>query len=652
MLSDLVALGHRLRADGRIPDPGFAEYSAPILWTLTARPPRAAGDAWTLNLIEDGRALPRPDSGRTVNILAYPLVDFAAYVLGVSEKADGKTDANAADKHAAFLKRLTDTADAVESADLRAAILGVRDVLAAGAIARSADVKADHWIAVEVRDGPLAGMPLFEHPEVRALWQAEMEAAVLRNDDAGTCSVTGAEGPLIYRVPGKGYFQKGTAKLLGLDKDAFVSYVGGASASDRANIGLSFEAADLANRTLEYLSRSDRHQTRLVYDKDSDLRSVTALIWMDIEEPILIGTGDATVETNPDDLLALLNASVDTFGQDRSAPPADLGHVRDLLNLPWAPKRSALDLDAVGVHLAVLSKNAYRVVVRDYRTESLADVKRHLTAFLDAAALVDPKGEVRAVSVHEMLRTAYGIVDDKGKMRALATKSTNHARALFRTAFFGSAPPQATLQPALARVRTLMTKEDDANRGFRLHALLSLVKLILTHNTDDAMSLEPLGPDRNERAFRCGELLAVLGRIQKDALTDDNTKGDGGQILNRTITERYFASASLAPSAYLGTLVQRATTSHLPKLPGASEKDSFKKTRRWADERLETLQTRIHELGGFPHTLDLAGQGEFALGYYHQRAQFFGGGKGKPKTAEPPASDATDTSADLFTPAS
>ncbi|WP_420457012.1 type I-C CRISPR-associated protein Cas8c/Csd1 [Rubrivirga sp.] len=655
MLSDLVTLGRRLREDGRIPPPGFAEYSAPIQWALTVRPPAEAGGVWTFGLIEDGRDLPRPDSGRTRNILAYPAVDFAAYVFGIATKIDGSTDKEALHKHDKFLGRLEKIADAVTTEELREVILAVRDSLQRGDIQPSGEVKADHWVAIEVREGPLAGAPLFEHPEIRALWEDEMREAVMRNDDAGTCSVTLNDGPLVYRVPGKGYFQNGTAKLLGLDKDAFVSYVGGGAASDKTHIGLTFEAADLSNRALEYLSRSEAHQRRLVTDKDSDLRSVTALLWMDVDEPVVIETDSEPTELVQEDMIASLMATMDTSSKDRKTPRADLRDVHSMLKSPFLGAMTGANLDTAAVHLGVLSKNTSRVVVRDYQTETLSEIKASLSAFLQAASLAAPDkyGHVRGarpVSVHEMLRTTYGIVDEKGKLVASATKSTSHARALFRTAYFGTPPPQATLQSALARIRTLMTKEDDPKRPSRLHALLSLVKLLLTHTTDDAMTLEHLDPDRNEQAYLCGRLLAVLGRIQQDALTDDNTKGDKGQTLNRTITERYFASASLAPSAYLGTLVQRATTAHIPKLPDSWKTDGpkdFRKTTGWALDHLETLQSRIHDLGGFPDTLDLKGQGEFALGYYHQRAQFYGGGA---KSAE--SSETTAESADLFTSAS
>jgi CRISPR-associated protein Csd1 len=43
---------------------------------------------------------------------------------------------------------------------------------------------------------------------------------------------------------------------------------------------------------------------------------------------------------------------------------------------------------------------------------------------------------------------------------------------------------------------------------------------------------------------------------------------------------------------------------------------------RELEETLESVIVSIDDLGGFPPTLTLRQQGEFALGFYHQRANF------------------------------
>lgn len=625
MLRELVELGRHLRAEGKLPPPGFADYAAPIRWTLTLRPPEKIDGAPLVTLRETEVDRPRPDSGRTSGVLAYPLVDTAAYVLGVEVKEDEKTDANAKKKHRAFLERLDEVEAAVEAEELIAAIKLLRGALQEQLPHQESnfgEVRADHWVSVEMGSGPLAGIHLFEHEEVKRYWADWLDSQVSQEGATGTCSITGEERPLVDRVPGKGYF-RGKASLLGLNEDAYVSYVGGAGASKRASLGVSYDAADVANRALAYLARSDQHRRTLAYDKNSDLRTLTALFWLSAEISFEVQATEGTMEVTREELEALLGQVIDDGPVGGEKPERDLAQVRNLLAAPWVPQRSSLTLDEAGFYLAVLSKNVYRVVVREWRAQDLGTVKGHLSTFLDAASIVAPAGDVRPVSIREMLTATYGIVDDQGKQRSASTKSANHARDLLRAAYFGLALSDTLLPPVLARLRTLLVKEADPQRPFREHKLLSLLKLILTHQTPAAMSLQHLDSERNEQAYLCGCLLAVLGRIQQDALTDDNVKGKKTASLNRTVTERYFAAASAAPGSYLAPLVQRATVAHIPRLPRESEKNSYRKTQIWADRKLTELLACIHEQGGFPHILDLRGQGEFALGYYHQRANFF-----------------------------
>ena len=614
MLRELYNLGLRLREEGKLPPPGFADYAAPIRWTISLRPPKTSGGPPQAELRPGGGSgdRSRPDSGRTSGVLAYPLVDTGAYVLGRDEKEDGKPDRNAAKKHEAFRLRLGEVAEAVEDADLIAAMRLLADVLDRGVLDDDPLIKqvaADHWVSVQMMDGPLAGQHLFEHDEVRRWWAAWLDAEVKKKGFEGTCSITGEEHPLVDRVPGKGYF-RGKASLLGLNEDAYVSYVGGGAVAKKASIGVSYDAADVANRTLGYLARSDRHRRTIIYDKESDLRTLTAVFWLGEDEPVeVLGKGTF----GPDDLQSFLGDTVERGFKDET-PERDLVQVHNLLKLPWKPKRASLHLEAYGFYLAILSKNAYRVVVREWLALNLKTVKEKLATFLDATSLVRPAGgEPQPVSIQQMLK-------------ALDGGSPNLGRDLLRTAFTGTPLPQTILQPCLARLRVLFVK-GDAPR-WQEHALVALLKLTLSHQTNDAMP-ETLAPHRNERAYLCGRLLAVLGRIQQDALTDENRKrkkkgGDEeGRSLNRTLTQRVFASASTAPEAYLAPLVQRTTVAHIPKLLGTRdkrEKGDFSWAQRRANCEVETLMARIHETGGFPRSLDLHGQAEFALGFYHQRA--------------------------------
>ena len=102
-------------------------------------------------------------------------------------------------------------------------------------------------------------------------------------------------------------------------------------------------------------------------------------------------------------------------------------------------------------------------------------------------------------------------------------------------------------------------------------------------------------------AYRLGRLFAALEKIQEEASPG----------LNATIRDRYYGAASSTPVAVFTTLL-RLKNHHLGKLsPGRAV-------------QMEKLLGEV--LGGlaeFPRHLALPDQGRFALGYYHQRQDFF-----------------------------
>lgn len=119
---------------------------------------------------------------------------------------------------------------------------------------------------------------------------------------------------------------------------------------------------------------------------------------------------------------------------------------------------------------------------------------------------------------------------------------------------------------------------------------------ISTHPFKEALDMDNPAP-----AYRLGRLFATLERIQELAQPG----------INATIRDRYYGAASTTPVAVFTTLL-RLKNAHLKKLT-----DGF------AGYFEKLIGEVLAPLDAFPRQLTLPEQGQFALGYYHQRQAFF-----------------------------
>ena len=120
------------------------------------------------------------------------------------------------------------------------------------------------------------------------------------------------------------------------------------------------------------------------------------------------------------------------------------------------------------------------------------------------------------------------------------------------------------------------------------------------------MITEGIEEGRKPVAYICGQIFAKLETIQHAAL-GDRTAG---------IRERYFTYATTSPAAAFGRLFN-LHSKHFAKLK--SDKPGLAVT---LDKELQELCKDI-EIKNFPATFSLEEQGQFAIGYYHQRQKQF-----------------------------
>ena len=583
MLRALVELGKELETQGKLPPPGFYYYKDPIRWRVRLLP-----DRFLLTPIE--RDAPRPSSGRTYGVEAHLLADEAGYALGADRTAKGGTDKRAGEKFEAFLALLEKFLawPKLSNPDLKRATESLLEGLRAGWVQKQPEfnqVTSKDWVEFVPETGPLKGKPLFEHPEALRFWIEELleRAAPKGGPVTGQCAICGREWvQLVGRIP-LGVKLVGNTPLVSFNQPSFPSFHAGGSPEKEAHIGLCFECADTASRAFNFLSQSSEHKKTLISDpnKRDALTNQIALFWT--KAPAVIEIGDQSFEAT--DLNAFL---AEIIAQDRGKEPPTarptLPQMQALLSLPWKPADSRLSLDDYGFYLAILSPNVGRIALREWLAVSLASIKENLEKFLAASRIVPPWGgppEPRPIA--DMLR-------------ALDTGNPNHLRGLLRTAYLGHRPPASLKQAAAVRLRNARVLADT----WQLWSLASLLKLVLFYEGSEVGRMERLDPGRRTPAYLSGRLLAVLEEAQKRA--------QGFQI-NRTLVERFYGAASTAPAATFGMLLRTASVAHLPKAGPLNP-------------LVEEILSALDNAGGFPRTLTLEEQAEFALGFYHQRADF------------------------------
>ncbi len=348
--------------------------------------------------------------------------------------------------------------------------------------------------------------------------------------------------------------------LISFDKDSFCSY----GLEQAQNAALSAPAELKLRASLNCLIAKSREQ-KLVFNDTAHLH------WT--RQPI---------EDDPMDLLAT----------------ADENAVASLLRSIQSGQPPAA-MDANAYYALSLSGNGARVVVRYWLESTVPEVQRHVAEWFQDLGIVPPDG-VGVKCAFKFGALLYGMV--RAELSDLPPQIPTQ---LLHGALRGrSAPlPQSVLAAAVRRQQ--LDQENKLNP-----ARLALIKACLLRSpksqnnntqTKDKTMNECLNPESRDPAYLCGRLFAVFDRLQYLAQ---------GSV-NAGVVERYYASASTTPAMVMGRLFRNAQF-HLAKAEGGVAGNVSKD--------FEAISCALGDQ--FPATLDLEGQGRFALGYYHQKAEY------------------------------
>jgi CRISPR-associated protein Csd1 len=468
-------------------------------------------------------------------------------------------------QHRYFRGLLLTAANATSSASplLRAVLAFLDDPPALAAL--HADLSAAKAKPNENCTFAVDGVDLLSMPELRDFWRQRRRAetgAAAANRETRVCIATGEPAPTLdttEKIKGvPGGLAQGT-NLISFDKSSFCSF--GLEQAQNAPLSA---AAELKIRTaLNTLVQHARDQ-HLVFNE------TVYLHWT--REPI------------DDDPLALLTT-------------ADPEGVEHLLHSIRDGKR-LLDLDSNAYYCLGLSGNGARIVVRDWLETTVDRVRQAIGAWFDGSEIIDPDG-IGLRSGHKFGAILYAMV--RAELDELPPPLP---AALFYAILRGPRVPlpRNALAAALRR-QSLDQRKPDDTRDPRLNpARLGLIRAVLNRLPDQPTQMPAqLDPACSDPAYLCGRLFAVFDRLQYLAQ---------GQ-LNAGISERFYASACVTPALVMGRLFRNAQF-HLSKAGGGVAENIRKD--------FEQISAALG--ASFPPTLTLEEQGRFALGFYHQKADY------------------------------
>ena len=256
-------------------------------------------------------------------------------------------------------------------------------------------------------------------------------------------------------------------------------------------------------------------------------------------------------------------------------------------------------LEADQFYSCALSGVAARIAVRDWIESSLFDFRKSIARWFKDIAIMEYDSKIKTLTIkycglYNLARSSQNVTNDKD------VSLSRTAAYLWDAAIKQTAPPLWLLTRVLQRAR-MDEYGVTAERA-------SLIKLILNRNNKGGgfMVAEKIEDGFKPVAYVCGQIFAKLESIQYAALGDRNAG----------IRERYFTYAMTSPGAAFGRLFN-LHSKHFTKLK--NEKPGLAIN---MDKELQELCKDV-DIKNFPATFSLEEQGQFAIGYYHQRQKQF-----------------------------
>jgi CRISPR-associated protein Csd1 len=415
-----------------------------------------------------------------------------------------------------------------------------------------------------------------DRPAAQTLW-AELRDAGERSD--AICLISGVQAPVARLHPSiKGVWgaQTSGASIVAFNQEAFVSY--DHEQGDNAPIS---EAAAFKYTTALNAFLGNDSKNRI------QIGDASTVFWADASNAPAVELAERTF-------------SAMFAGVDEATQAAKIGDILERIRNGQPLREVAPELaEGVRFHVLGLAPNAARLSIRFWFDNDFGVLARNYERFVRDMAALPPARDENPALWRYLAETAV-----LGKRENVPP---NLAGEWMRTILTGTPYPLTLLSTVLMRIRA----DGDVNA-----LRIGILKALLVRNFRKTEREAPVSfdPANTNKGYLLGRLFAAYEQTQSAAL---------GRNINATIKDKFYGAASAQPRKVF-PLLDRGSANHLSKVgkqrPG--QRVNLEKT-------ITGILEQMSPAGDpFPASLSAEDQALFALGYYHQRNEFFR----KPKT--------------------